>query len=562
MKRTLINILLLAGIFLLAGCQKEGRYGNEGELVVFGASAHSGLFTRSAYGDYNDAGTHQDIKWTDTDEIRIYSPTAARRVAVEQGVTDSDELYYWADYSVIPDTDNPTEATIQNLSNDGTGDYYDQDYVDNLDTPYHVGNGLAWKNGEEDKEHTFYAVYPRLRQGIEDGKGTSPAGVSGQFPLYIPDTQAFSVAGNLELYGYMTAMGKGKATDAEVSLDFYPDFTAFEISIRSAGDAIGLSEFRLVSDDDSALCGDYTVEVKDANGTHDYTCSSATGKEIVVNLTGKEAPAKDTDTDLVFTVLALPQDFAKLHVEFKKATGETRKLALKYADDYTENPGGYIEFAKCLKHRIYGLALPNGELLISVGTAPWAAGGEFDFVTIENITTSFVEARRFDSDGDYTTWDIPGTYIQIAKGIAGEEPVDPENPSQGTVVTNRPEHSPMFTLETVSVGVVLQLCSDNSNFKFVTTTDVEGVFTEPAATLDIRASEDLTDVVTTKYFVVAEDAEIGESANIRLIRTDANVPVAYSHSDLPGSPDHTKVPFWLSSVNDYTANTHILLPQQ
>lgn len=610
MKKTMTYLLLLAGTLLLAGCQKEGGlFGGNGE-IRFSASARPD--TKTVYGGYykeNDDhnwekvdpadATWQSIDWTAGDEIRIYSDKAVRRVGFESGAA-ADALYHWADYSltnVTAGTANTeagwSSATLVNMSNDGTGDPYDQEKVGDA---YHVGNGLMWPDSDPAK---FYAVYPRLRpiSWIPEDEGTAadpPAeeddpyqyallGVSGKFPLNIPDQQDFSVRGNLSEYGYMTAMGSGKASDKNVTLEFSPAFTAFEISIRSEGDPIELSQFKLVSEDDSALYGHFTVKY-DASGNRTFICDPAnaegtTGKEIVVNLSGQVAPSKtDAETkDLTFTVLAMPQDFEKLRVEFTKKTGETSKLALREADVVTTSgttPGDYVKFNKCVKHRIYGLFLPNGELLISVGTAPWLAGGEFEFKTIENVTTSFAQVKRFDVDGDYSTWDIPGTYIQIAQGIIDEEPVDPEDPTQGTKVTHRPLYSPMFILESVSVGIPLELRSDNPHFKFVTTNPEDqqaslGTYTAPKESLLIRASAEPTvdgegkiidDLVVTHYFVVAEDASIGESANIRLIRTDKNVPVAYCHSLLPGSLDHTKVPFWVSSVSDYTKNQQIIVP--
>lgn len=588
MKKTMTYLLLLAGTLLLAGCQKEGGIsGGKGE-IRFVASARPE--TKTVYGAYV-AGTGntgwQSIDWVNGDKIRIYSDNAVRRVGYESGVAAS-ALYHWADYSVTNVTAGTanteagwSSATLVNMSNDGTGDPYDQEKIGDA---YHVGNGLMWPDASTSA--TFYAVYPMNRQGIDEdeGPGTSPKGVSGEFPLYIPNQQTFAESGNLSLYGYMTAFGKAAkpASDAKtnVKLEFYPDFTAFEISLRSEGDPIELSQFKLVSEDGSALYGDFTVKY-DASGNRTFTCSSATadgktGNEIVVNLSQKVAPSKtSTDPDLTFTVLAMPQDFEKLHVEFTKKTGETSKLALRKADVVTGSetkPGEYIKFDKCVKHRIYGLFLPNGELLISVGTAPWVAGGEFEFKTIENITTLFTEVKRYDSDRDYSTWDIPGTYIQIAKGIVEYEDIEEEGENGTTVTrrikTNRPLYSPMFELETVSVGVELELRSDNSNFKFVTTNPTaqqaeNGIYTAPMDVLTIPASANLDDKIITRYFVVAEDATVGESANIRLYRTDMNVPVAYCHSDLPGSLDHTKVPFWLSSVEDYTANTtQIITPKK
>ena len=593
MKKTMTYLLLLAGTLLLAGCQKEGGIsGGKGE-IRFVASARPE--TKTVYGGYykedddhnwlaadpKDA-TWQSIDWTAGDEIRIYSDKAVRRVGFESGDA-ADALYHWADYS------------LANISS-GTANTADGWSSATLVTMGDDGAGLMWPDANTAK---FYAVYPRLRpiSGIPEDEGTvanppsatvdpdhyALLGVNGEFPLYIPDQQNSSEKGNLSEYGYMTAMGSGKASDKNFTLEFSPAFTAVEISIRSEGDPIELSQFKLVSEDDSALYGHFTVKY-DASGNRTFICDPAnaegtTGKEIVVNLSGQVAPSKtDAETkDLTFTVLAMPQDFEKLRVEFTKKTGETSKLALREADVVTTSgttPGDYVKFNKCVKHRIYGLFLPNGELLISVGTAPWLAGGEFEFKTIENVTTSFAQVKRFDVDGDYSTWDIPGTYIQIAQGIIDEEPVDPEDPTQGTKVTHRPLYSPMFILESVSVGIPLELRSDNPHFKFVTTNPEDqqaslGTYTAPKESLLIRASAEPTvdgegkiidDLVVTHYFVVAEDASIGESANIRLIRTDKNVPVAYCHSLLPGSLDHTKVPFWVSSVSDYTTNQQIIVP--
>lgn len=584
MKKTMTYLLLLAGILLLAGCQKEGRiFGGKGE-IRFSASARPD--TKTAYGAYDATdpkdASWQSIDWVEGDEIRIYSDKAVRRVGYETGAA-ADALYHWADYSVTnvtAGTANNEEgwstATLVNMSNDGN---YTQEDVGEND---HPGNGLMWPDANEAK---FYAIYPRLRSvsGISENEaaGLSPKGVSGEFPLYISNTQSFSEQGGLAQYGYMTAFAKAAkpANDAKTSikLEFYPAFTAFEFSLRSEGDPIELSQFKLVSEDDAALYGDFTVKY-DANGGRTYTCSSATttgttGKEIVVNLSGQIAPSKtDTESkDLTFTILAMPQDFEHLRIEVTKKTGETSKLALRKVNVTTSGttPGDYVKFDKCVKHRIYGLFLPNGELLISVGTALWLAGGEFEFKTIENVSTYFAQAKRFDEDGDYSNWETPGTYVQIAQGIIEYEDVEEEGENGTTVTrrikTNRPLYSPMFTLETVSVGVALELRSDSPNFKFVTMNPADqqaenGTYTAPLEVLTIPASANLDDKIVTRYFVVAEDAAIGESANIRLIRTDLNVPVAYCHSALPGSLDHTKVPFWVSSVSEYTGNNHIIIP--
>lgn len=563
MKPKTRQILLLAGAVLLAaGCGKQPLAGlfaeRNGEPVVFGAAAHTRPLTRTDYASYNDAGDHQDINWLATDQIRIYSPDAARRVAVEQGETDPSKLYHWADYLVVPDEDDPTRGTIKNLSNDGEGPYYDPTQVD-----YEVGNGLAWVRGQESTEHTFYAVYPRLRQGIDadEGLGLSVTGenvnannlqgVSGKFPLWINNQQFFSEKGNLAEYGFMTATAKASA--GNVQLDFYPAFTAFEINVRSAGEPIGLSSFELISGD-KALHGDFVVDY--STGTRKFTSFPADGQNsISVNLTGKSA---GTDY-LTFTVLALPQEFSNLSVRFTTSQGVSRTLALKYSDSATgagHTPGANVTFAAGLKHRIFGLALPNGELLISVGTDPWKAGAESDYTTIEDASTFFETYQAYLNGQPLWT----DTYVGIAPGFR-TVPIDPENPSAGT--TDIPTCSTMFTLNTVNVGTALRLVSDNANVGFVyrlpggAWSAVQDALTIPASTVSTEHPYGNTN--TTVYFVVPKTGcPAGAVAHVSLIRVDKNAPVAYTHEMLPGTTDHTKVRFMVLTPEQYASDTETI----
>ena len=521
--------LLAAASLLMVGCSERFPIKHSGEFVEFGAASHQSILTRTAYGSLNDEGTHQDINWVSTDKIRIYSPTSARRIEVEQGITDPDQLYYWADYQVVPKEDDLTRGGLTRVGNDG----------------------LAWTGDQETT--TFYSVYPlnRINSGIpeDEGKGLSPAGVNGVFPLTIPDRQNFSERGNLAEYGFMTATST-VSKEVPVELDFYPAFTAFEISIRSAGEAVGLSEFKLISGAEP-LAGDYTVKYN-AAGDQTFICPSASstdGKEIIVNLSGKDAPAASSNTDLVFTVFAMPQDFTNLSVSFKTSQGFTRTLPLKYSNTATQHvPGSFVTFGAAQKHRIYGLVLPSGELLISVGTAPWLEGGQHTYTTIEDASTVFESYEAYLNDKPL--WE--DTYVAIAYGyqtiVVDEEEV------------TSPMYSPGFTLTTVSVGVPLKLISDNPNVGFYTTQG--GVATELTIPASVVTTEKPygTEVITNYFVVPLDDAHTGEVAHISLIRTDSNTPIAYTHQDLPGSTDHTKVLFMVLTPEDYQTKTeHITL---
>ena len=574
MKKTMTYLLLLAGILLLAGCQKEGGISVGKGEIRFVASARPE--TKTVYGGYFKPDPNDDEKWVDAnpadaawqsidwvagDEIRIYSDKAVRRVGFESGAA-ADALYHWADYSLTNVTagtanteDGWSSATLVNMSNDGTGDPYDQEKVGDA---YHVGNGLMWPDADPAK---FYAVYPRLRliSGIPEDEGTAATppdedddpyqyallGVSGKFPLLMPDSQRFSEKGNLSEYGYMTAMGSGKASDDKVTLEFSPDFSAFEISVKSAGDPIGLKKFELISAGKS-LAGEYVVDY--SSGTKSYTFPTSGGKTITVNLNGLSA---DTDY-LTFTVLALPQEYNDLSVRFTTSQDVTRTLALKYADPATGTPGANVPFAAGVKHRIYGLALPNGELLISVGTAPWDEVDPSTYTTIEDASTMFDTYQAY-LNGQPLWKD---TYVAVAPGyITGHlVPDDPESP-----VVSYPKNSTMFTLTTISVGVELRLVSDNPKVGFVYRVG-EG-YSEPVPSITIPAST-VTDEFPygtrneTVYFVYPMDGAVdGDVANISLIRTDCNAPIAYSHQNLPASTDHTKVRFMVVTPEKYLKDT-------
>ena len=355
MKR-LIQLLAIVsvagGVALLSGCQKEG-WGGKGSLkeVSFGATAHSSVDTRTEYMGYN-GGANENIKWVDNDKIRIYSPDAARRVAVEAGEAP-ENCYYWADYQVVPISSNPTKGTLKNSNTDGYDSYPSHPGYIPGDDPSYVSNGLVWLG----ESATFYGVYP-VPAG-QNGKGPDVA--SGKVTFGIPSSQSFSTKGNMR-DAYMTA--KTTANQGEsVSLNFYPDFTAFEISLKSEDQSsqVTLNSFTLGSAGNDIMAGDYTIDLSGANKTYDFT--GASDKAITaVNRTGSPVVIpSETDSPLVFTVFALPSDMEKLYLQFNTTTdGVDRTLTL-----HLKKNNQYITFGACKKHRIYGLLLPTDEWKIT-----------------------------------------------------------------------------------------------------------------------------------------------------------------------------------------------------
>lgn len=352
-------VSVIGGMALLAGCQKEnwGRKGSAKE-VKFGAKAHSSVDTRTAYMDYDGTSNHQNIKWLSSDKIRIYSPDAARRNAVEAGPESADNpYYYWADYQIVPDGSDPTKGTLKNLSNDGpsTNPGYDQGEVGDS---YDVGNGLVWLN---ENSATFYGVYP-----VPSGKNGTGSGVAdGQFTFLIPSTQTFSEMGDMDI-AFMTA--KTSASKGEnVVLNFYPDFTAFEISLKSEDQesSVKLKSFTIGTHETGSgdnLNGEYTVNLR---GTKSYglpTDASTHGKTITSTPSSPVTiPAGDTADPLVFTVFALPRTLSNLYIQFNTVDtdGVEKSWKLDLTKKGEDNEFHPIDFAACKKHRIYGLALPN-----------------------------------------------------------------------------------------------------------------------------------------------------------------------------------------------------------
>lgn len=341
MKKIIIITSLIGGLTLLAGCQKE--FGRGGE-IRFVASSVAGPQTRAEYSgegtkDSNDLLTWERINWQTGDVVRI-----------------------WSDAAKTPDNANYSDYRVSSVNVKSGDNTRSQAKVENA-----AGNGLKWDGVES--ACGFWALYPASMAGTATSKTVDLSIAGSQTPS---DGLASAP---------MVAATEGVSPGSSVSLEFYPAFTAFEITLKSADQGITLNSFALTSTS-TALSGSYTAVIA-TGGATTYTCPARTATNGKVEYTFASGTTISKLDSTTFTILALPQVLKNLTIEFNVTMGSTtavRKLALKKS-------GSFIDFAACSKHRIYGLAMPGNE---------W----NFKYITLENEVIDWTDVEVEDLDTD------------------------------------------------------------------------------------------------------------------------------------------------------------------
>lgn len=430
---TLVPVALLFLLSVLTSCEK----GPGGSRVIrFRAFSAETAHTRTSYsGEVVDGW--ERINWAENDQIRLCSDKAA---------TEGGQL--WADYSI--------EAA--SISADGR-----------ISSSRLSGAGLLWGSGQGN--YHFSGVYPP--HAITAGS------VSG---LTISDAQPVIAANKTEtatLVSFAPDMANAwmlaDITDvpegnSDLSIEFYPAFTAFEFTVASQFDAtIKVKSFTL-SSADTDIAGSFGATLA-AGGNSRYRDFSGS-RSINVDF-GTDGVDITQTKSLRFTVLALPRDIPNLSITFVvEVNGAvvTKTLALK-----TVNPDAFITFEACRKFRIYGLVLPSGGLQLSFSVADWEKDtADYDYMSdvITSVKCLAGETyRRYDSDSDQTDWD--GSHIAVSFGYmnTSDEIIvtdDPAGYQAGQNTLLRPAYSPILELCTTSdPGNVLKLQLDNPRFKFV-----------------------------------------------------------------------------------------------
>ena len=357
MKKT-IRLFLIAGLALLAfSCQKADKY--SGQEIRFTASAEPQ--TKTAYGPYNaddpNSATQQAIHWEEGDQIVIVSDKAVKRYNANQ---------HYSVYDIVDINPNsPNKAKLDNPSSDPNGLVYDENYT-----------------GEED--YGFMAIYPATSEVIN--------GVSQMLDGNIgPDSYIISIPGNQSRpegksnivdgnhvtiptdmsYAYMLAEATGKPWMAyhdyteTINLQFYPAFTAFEITLTAApafdGEKIPLTSVELLHHVDLHYPPENepvsTVVEQGWAGKHLLINDSYSYERLIYTFPSETY--LEAGKTLTFTVIALPisptkRDYNDLKLVFTLGDGQVR-TAIPY-----DSSGYDLFFDPRMKHRLYGLAVPGG----------------------------------------------------------------------------------------------------------------------------------------------------------------------------------------------------------
>lgn len=511
------GLLLLMLVMAFQSCQK---YGTSHRYVRFTAVAGREAATRTAYSG-ELTGSRERIDWVQGDVIRVAS---------DKATNGADHFFDYTVSSSITENGQLSETEIVSAS--GTG-------------------GLAWGEGQGD--HHFWGVYPSHDIAISGGtasvSGLSIPAAQDVLPARKTETAALtSFAPDLSSAWMLADAADIPESTSDFDLDFYPAFTAFEFTLKSQDDVTFTVTGFTLSSTTTDLAGSFDASIA-ADGGSTYSHFTSGSSSISVDF-GAGVDITQTHS-LTFTVLALPRVLSNLSITFqveRAGVPNYRTLALRYADSY--NSGAYIDFAPCQKHRITGLALPGGELMLSAVTVKAWDQVTDTVVDYSNEYTSPMASkikalekyRRFDADNNYSSWD--DSYIVVSYGYM--------NHDDEVVITTAPgadlrsAFSPVIELATeAEAHVVLRLVLDNPNFKFIQYADNAASVADHsvADAIDIASGTDVKtyfSVVPVKQFRIdAPESEKKCTVNLLSIETGTFHEMSFNNN---GTPDYYRLP--------------------
>ena len=348
----LLACAAIACAALTTGCTKGRVFSHGGEAIRFTTASGGGYTTKTVYGDdvETDGVKKQALNWVDGDVITIASPQAE-----VQNVGGHASNYV----IVSPTAGVPSKGSVQN-----EGD-----------------NGLMWGD-DADATYDFYAVYPKMRDGLtlDPATGLVTAGIPAEqaltgtattktvgegddaitYKVYAPDMD----------YAYMTAATKGvtPSEDANaVSLTFNPAFTAFEFNVSSQDDEIELTQFQILSPEGSSdnLAGTFTMTAGSLT-----TASATSGTASVTVPMTETVTAAEGLTFTVFTLPLVNEDALRVRFTSKDGDEDTKTswIDLKYSNSEAagDNAGKALQFQAGHKYRINMLKLPSNQWKITI----------------------------------------------------------------------------------------------------------------------------------------------------------------------------------------------------
>lgn len=325
----------LAAFCLLCvlSCEKDFT----GRAIRFNARTRQGApSTRTAYsGEINDQSgkAMERIDWSSGDKIILAMKNDDASLASQVYEVDGE----------ITSSDHISEAGV---------------------VPYGSESGLQWGTGT----HDFWAGYPStvtvgnhtLSSSIPASQVATYAGEDDDVIRFDPEMdKAFMVAGL-----------QSGPSESGISLDFYPAFTTFDITV-GANTEITIDHFVMetttyqsqTSGDAIPLSGG-VLATFDPGQSMSYALSTSGSSSQSVSVTFDDGdghayrPIISTTTSMNFKVFALPRDITGLRITFFLGDGRTFSLNMK------EN-GDWITFPATTKTNISGLLIPGATWYIT-----------------------------------------------------------------------------------------------------------------------------------------------------------------------------------------------------
>lgn len=373
-------------------------------------SAESSISTKAIYGA--DAGEYQRIIWQGGDEVTIASDQAETLWGRK-----------FCDYIVTPESGDGSASTRESkgrISRKPT-------IVDKTED-----SGLRW-NENASGTGNFWSVYPATTDNsIQSGnvRISIPATTSPALSVNQPSGDIIKILDPVNGSYPMVAHATASANNALVKLQYYPAFTAFQVTLlNNSGGQITLASCSL-SSTTSDLCGTFTASIDDLamDNPQSPVLSNLTGagKSVSVGIGQVLADGKG----ITFSIFCLPQDLTNMTFSctYVDASGEqTRKLQLKKDD-------APIVFGACKQHRmtltlrddlnfdislvmkiILANAFPNlFDMNWNIGRLELLYKGTTTPVSEEDIRKAILEAKDVTITNDYGQQGLPYSATDMA----------------------------------------------------------------------------------------------------------------------------------------------------